>query len=357
MFYEYDHPKEMAYRYNPILHGPWIFKLGSSIFEHLGASLLTARLPSLCLGILMMFIPYLCYRLFFLPLYPMLLLSIFTVLSPHLVMWSSFVQLDFWVLIVLTLMVVVIFQKKYFNLPYFWVPLLVAIHGIIKENVYVHVLILFVFFTLNKIYSLYLREEFSTQNSTYKKWFWLMAGTLVGIFLYVDFYSSHFRHFDSVLDGLYRKSLFYWWDQHKIERIAGPFSYHLIHLSWYELGFILFFIRHGISFFYELSFRWKQGYVVFLLLLGILYKKQESLWFSPIYQWLKLKIPIDVVVCFFFIGACCICDLLLFKEEKNFIKFPWIFTFFLLFYLFIFGRKSAVALSLYFCEWICFLYL
>jgi uncharacterized protein (TIGR03663 family) len=62
----------------------------------------------------------------------------------------------------------------------------------------------------------------------------------VFVFIYVVFYSSFFRHskgaLHGILDGLYRESLLYWWDQNQKRRIDGPFDYHFPLLFNYEFA-------------------------------------------------------------------------------------------------------------------------
>ncbi len=51
------------------------------------------------------------------------------------------------------------------------------------------------------------------------------------------------------LDALYRESIKYWYEKHDIERIAGPFNFHLYQLSFYEGLFLLAFLLHLVHFY------------------------------------------------------------------------------------------------------------
>lgn len=64
--------------------------------------------------------------------------------------------------------------------------------------------------------------------------------------IFVTLFSSLFRHtagwYAGVLDGLYRKSLVYWWGQDQVRRIDGPFDYHIPILANYEFLLIPFLV-------------------------------------------------------------------------------------------------------------------
>ncbi len=66
----------------------------------------------------------------------------------------------------------------------------------------------------------------------------VILSTAIFVFIFVVFFSSFFRHsqgwYSGVLDGLYRKSLVYWWQQDQQRRIDGPFDYHLPIIANYE---------------------------------------------------------------------------------------------------------------------------
>jgi hypothetical protein len=122
---------------------------------------------------------------------------------------------------------------------------------------------------------------------------YLFFGTALGIHFYIYLYSSEYRHFPGVLDGLYRKSLKYWFEQHTQKRIDGPFSFQFLILYWYELIFL------GISLMASLRLSWLHPRMK-KIILGLLFSaglawcfaKSENQWHWA-YQITGFKIPLD----------------------------------------------------------------
>jgi uncharacterized protein (TIGR03663 family) len=64
-------------------------------------------------------------------------------------------------------------------------------------------------------------------------------GLLAGIFVYVLLFTCGFQYSEGPLDGIYRKSIEYWWKHHSMERIAGPFLLSFYTMAWYESVLLL----------------------------------------------------------------------------------------------------------------------
>ncbi len=320
MMYEYENPDILYYRYNPILHGPWVFKIGGFFFRYLGHGPLVARLPNMMLGLFFMILPYWFYKNRWLSFFNTVILTLFISLSPNFILWSTFVQLDYWVLFFLGLSLYFFFQCKNPLWRYVGIPILISLQAIVKENIYVHILIVLGFYFFKLIF---FRD--SSKNDNYfplkKKAIFLLLGCLTAIFLYVDFYSSHFRFMEGVWDGLYKKSLSYWWEQHQTERIAGPFSYHFFLLNWYELGFLGLFLFHWIRFLQRLTSRESFLYLIFLMVLSLLVYCSASLWLRPIKDFLKCKMTFDLFLCFFLIGHSIFVTSFYLKRKQVFLSF------------------------------------
>jgi len=121
----------------------------------------------------------------------------------------------------------------------------------IKANFFVHLAILVGFLLFEFFWDFFVRRKFDgmlvqTVRYVVKHEGQLFFGLFSAIFVFVYFYTSGYRYSAGILDGLYRKSLFYWMNQHSIERIPGPFMFHVYQLSWYELLFVLAVIFQGV---------------------------------------------------------------------------------------------------------------
>lgn len=84
----------------------------------------------------------------------------------------------------------------------------------------------------------YFRKIFSDMRNFWAQYLFSLAASIL-VFCYI--FSSGFRHAAGILDGLFRKSIPYWLNQHDIERIKGPFLFNFYFLSWYEFAFMVFF--------------------------------------------------------------------------------------------------------------------
>ena len=125
----------------------------------------------------------------------------------------------------------------------------------VKENSYIHTFIFVTFLLIKELveyillrqpqfqshlggqFSAYLRERFPSEyrdNPFTRLWLFVRAQKYPLIFagflfvwIYLLLYSTFFTNPAGFWTGLYRKSLNYWWTQHSIQRIKGPFLYYI----------------------------------------------------------------------------------------------------------------------------------
>ncbi len=239
--YFFDWPEQHYYKYDAMLHGPLLYNVLRFVYLTLGSTTWAGRSLVCVLGTIMMFSPLL-FRKYF-TRNALLALCSAIALSPTLIYWSRFIREDNLQLfaMLMTLVGVVLVKDR--------LKVLVAFLGITlqfceKENSFVTTALLagfmlfeFAFYTvIHKS-----REGLLVSLFGYLRKFWKEALVALGsgAIIYAYLYSAGFRHPDGILDGLYRKSIIYWMNQHNIERISGPFFFHLYVLSWYELAFIV----------------------------------------------------------------------------------------------------------------------
>ena len=138
-------------------------------------------------------------------------------------------------------------------------------------------------------------------------------------FIYIVLYSAWFKHPEGILDGIYRKSLAYWIGQHHKDRIAGPFIFQFLVLSWYEQVFILMILLQTAHFYLKRSFEVRGTFVALILLSIILkYLSPESL--SPTSFTagiLKIKISLDYYPFILLLGHSLIMTTCFLKEKKQ----------------------------------------
>ena len=75
------------------------------------------------------------------------------------------------------------------------------------------------------------------------------SSLVLAAFLFSFLFSAGFRYPEGILDGLYYKGITYWIEKHAVERIKGPFLFHVYQLTWYELFFMIGAVGQAIHFY------------------------------------------------------------------------------------------------------------
>lgn len=249
--YFYDFPDFHYYRYDPMLHGPFLYNLLRIVYSTVGDSNWAARSVITLLGSAFLFLPYLFRRYY--SRYALLALTGYVALSPSLVYWSRFIREDYPVVAMWFAMLAgaVLAPPRYKALLI--IPA-ICLQISMKENAFVTFAILLGYL----VFELFVATLRSTANTTFAAsigrhvrahWPVVLLSTLLGVFFYVYLLNAGFRHPEGALDALYRKSISYWMEHHNMERIQGPFNFHLYMLGWYELPFFLAYFIHLICFY------------------------------------------------------------------------------------------------------------
>lgn len=344
-FHQYADPIYKFYKYNPLLHGPFLFNFMPWIYDSLGSGIIATRTPMAIMGSLLILIPLLFRRK--LSDETILLVVSFLALSPTLIYWSKFLRHDPFVLMALALMfLAVTYIPKRFKFSVFFLG--ICFHACIKENIFVLLAILSGFLVYD---ALFFRSEGLWKRclksiTEYPKEAFLALVT--GSFIYCYFYSFGFVYPDGILDGLYRKTFSYWMEQHKIERIKGPFSFHLFFLNWYEPLFSLITLLSIGSFFFLLKKKQQIAYAISLgFMLGLaLFFRGKVLDDYFLWKFFKLKIPQDIFwVLFLIFHSVVSTTFYIMRKERNlaFASYLFFSSFFTYSYL---GEKVP-WLSLY----------
>ncbi|CAM9911359.1 unnamed protein product, partial [Chrysoparadoxa australica] len=107
-------------------------------------------------------------------------------------------------------------------------------------------------------------------------------------------YCAGFIYLDGIFDALYRKSLFYWFEQHQQERIKGPFSYSFLINSFFESWWITALLLHVYIFYKRHTTIIKLGFLSSFFFAGITHFMMNDPFIKQITsEYLKLKIPLD----------------------------------------------------------------
>jgi uncharacterized protein (TIGR03663 family) len=289
------------YKYNPLLHGPALYHLLPWSYWMLGISKFALRAPMAMIGCFLVISPLFFKR--FLGNWITLLAIAIIGTSPTLIYWSRYTRHDPLVLLSLFL-ILLSFSIRHGPLKAFLFFIGISFHFSVKENSYLHLILFLAFMTYESLINkfLKLREKTSWSliiNYTRNNLLWVFLAALIGGLLYAYFYSAAFLYPQGILDGLYRKSLVYWFQQHQVERIPGPFSYNFLINFFYESWWVPFLSIYFFIFYKERSWLLKVGLftsIVIAAMTHFLYKDHFSTPFLS--QVLKIKIPFDLYLFF-----------------------------------------------------------
>jgi len=240
------HPHE----YSALLHGPVLYYLTGAFMSVFGAGEFLARVPAALCNIALVVLPLFWRRLLGKPIAAAV--SLLFLLSPTLMYFGRFLREDafnsLWIIACLSsFCAFLVNQKPRFALL---ASAFLALQFCNKENSYLH---LFVWLMGYVWITLLLRKSNKDQSSTTtisstealsksdKVILAINCATLFS-FIFILFYSSFFKHskgsLHGVIDGLYRESLLYWWEQNQKRRIDGPFDYHIPIFLNYEFALV-----------------------------------------------------------------------------------------------------------------------
>jgi uncharacterized protein (TIGR03663 family) len=235
--YFYDFPNANFYKYDPMLHGPMLYNSMRFIYAMFGDSLWAARTPVCVMGSLFMVVPYL-FRNHLKSITTLILTGVIA-LSPTLIYWSRFLREDYWVV---SGMLLVFFGFTLASRAWkpFLVGLGVTIQWCTKENVFVTIAIFLGFLLFEFVFqTLILKKKDSYAGRIGRFIQSNLPLTFVSVaacaLIYCWFYSAGFRYLEGITAGLGGKAIEYWSAHHKMERIKGPFNFHVYVTAWYEL--------------------------------------------------------------------------------------------------------------------------
>jgi uncharacterized protein (TIGR03663 family) len=338
-FYSHLVKTGRPHEYSALLHGPVLYYLTGGWFWLFGTSNFTARSIAAFFSVLTVLSPFLARRIF--SFRYCAILSVFLLSSPTITYFGRFLREDvfmmFWIFSGTFLSLYAWHFKK--SVAGYFALAMLALQFCNKENTYLHVFLwligfVFIFLYVKKSFHLNIFKHFKSIDVVF-----CINALLVFCFIYVSFYSSFFQHSKGiahgVLDGLYRESLLYWWDQNKKRRIDGPFDYHLPLIANYE--FILIPILFY-SVFKTFTKKWQKYSTLFLLSLfflprfNLLPEQCEQVfncWKNPnqIIQKISKTLHISFsthilqIISYIFIGGVCFFESL--KRGLKFKAFLW----------------------------------
>ncbi len=341
LYYYFD-PAKLFYKYDPMLHGPLLYHLMPWVYHFLDESLSALRfLPALFFTLLPIgFTILLKERLGKRYLIPAALL----LTSPGFIYWGNFLRHDGLVLFLLMASGFSIYSRfKKISSIIFLIAL--ALQFCTKENSYIHLVFILAFAFFD--YFVSKKDSLIKPLFNNKKWI-VIIGIILSAFIYSYYYSGGFRYSEGIIDGLFRKSLAYWSNQHSVERLTGPFLTQFFVLLWYDLPILLILIFSVFKIHWERSLPFR--IIPFAsLIIGACFHlsyghdiSSASLWSSVF----KVKLGIDFYGFFFLLITSVTGTWLLIKNNTRLLAFFYYWTF-ASFFTYSFLGEKVPWLSLY----------
>lgn len=220
-----------TYRYDPTYHGPLLFFVTAGIFALLGENLVTLRLYPVLTGVLLVLVPLGLRRR--LGARAALWCGVVLALSPSFLYYSRFAREDVPVSLFTAAAGVAFLLVRRGNwraLP--WAGVMMALHAISKETIYV-ILPLLAAGAFGVLVRLGLKTAFRRTVAWLEKYA-APATTAVLLFVIITLtsFTVLFVHPQDVAFPL--KAFQYWYHQHSIERVGGPWYFYLPRLALYE---------------------------------------------------------------------------------------------------------------------------
>lgn len=237
-----------GYKYMPILHGPVLEWVSATVFEVIGDSDATMRLFPALNGIFLLVLIYLMRermggsRAAWLAIF-------FLAISPTVTFFSRYNRSDIIFLCTATAIVYAGWRYAVTKHP-LWLVALLGIIGYSTATMETYV----VFFFLCCTFGLgcwihgFVKEKPYTEIPFYRDliraftrhWWATLLGLALAAFIIVTLFTSFYKFMEH-WDGI-PEAIVYWSGEHAKHRIEGPWHFHLLHMSIYELPFLIYFV-------------------------------------------------------------------------------------------------------------------
>ncbi|MCG6962285.1 MAG: TIGR03663 family protein [Acidobacteria bacterium] len=224
--------RQGEYRYDPTYHGPLLYALTAAGFTVLGDSDFTARLPIALAGVLLLGVAWSLRRE--IGEAAAWWTGLLVTLSPVFLYYGRFLRMDVLAVLMVTAALVAFLRLVHgASRSWVWLGVWAGLAFATKETAYVTVVLLGLTTVVVAA-----RKGLVEPASEGGRWLlehrWGVAASLLAaVAVAVPLYTVLFRWPSDALFPI--KAVSYWWHQHSIERVRGPWWYHLPRLVQYEL--------------------------------------------------------------------------------------------------------------------------
>ena len=297
--YFYDFPDNNYYKYDPMLHGPMLYNSMRFIYAWFGDSLWAARTPTCIMGSIFMLMPFLFRRYF--KQTSVLILTGVVAFSPTLAYWARFLREDSWVI---AGMLFSLYGFTAASRPWkaFFVLFGFTIQWCTKESAMVTLAVVIGYLVFEGFFKIFILKEWDTLAGKIWKYIethpWHVGWSVLVCFgIYAWFYSAGFRYSEGIVAGLGKTAFDYWSRHHAMERIQGPFNFHVYVLGWYEFPVFIAFLTQVALFYRRASseIRFAGLSILAVIVLSCFFTNEAAIRENPMWKIFKLKDNLDIV--------------------------------------------------------------
>ena len=239
-----------GYEYHPLFHGPFSFYLNAVVFFLFGVSDYTTRLGNAFFGVGLVALVY-SFR-DYISRAGLLAAAFLIGLGPTFLYYTRFGKSDPYLIFFFVLFVLFClrYDAQKSNSDLYGAAASLSLQFCTKENAYLYLGVSVSFLGILLGYrtlksngsesTIRVRWQAFVRRLRENRWPFAL-GFLIFWAIYILLYSSFFTHPEGVLDGLYRKSVLFWFGQHvQPGWWEAPFSFYLILLIIYEAPVVIF---------------------------------------------------------------------------------------------------------------------
>jgi uncharacterized protein (TIGR03663 family) len=223
--------KNGSYRYDPVYHGPLLYYLTAATLAVSGDSDFTARLPIALAGIAMIAVAWALRR----PLGARAAwwTGLLATVSPIWLYYGRFLRMDILEALTASCAFIALWRAVHGSRrAWVWVGVWTALAFATKENAFVTTALVGVVAALLLLGS-GVRGAWQRASEWLARHRWGIASSVgAAVLVAIPLFTVGFRHPEDWFFPY--RAISYWWEQHSIERVAGPWWYHLPRLGLYE---------------------------------------------------------------------------------------------------------------------------
>ena len=219
------------YRYDPTYHGPLLYYLTAASLKGLGDSDFTARLPIALAGIGLVGLAWGLRRR--LGERAAWWAGLLATISPLTLFYGRFLRMDLLELVTASAAVLAFWRtRRGSSLAWIGVGGFAGLAFATKENAYVTAALLGATAVVLAVDMGLRRSVDAVRAWLARSWTGLVMAAAAFVIVTVPLYTAGFAHAGDWLFPI--KAISYWWGQHTIQRVQGPWWFHLPRLAMYE---------------------------------------------------------------------------------------------------------------------------